>query len=706
MTVQLERHFREGDRIADRFEICGCLGLGGHGYVYRVRDTMLGGAELAVKVLHPELRDEPSIVTRLRSEPLISREISSPRLGQVFEFFRTKDGHCFVTMELIEGTSLRTLIDSAPNGLPQNEAIRLLGSILEGVDALHRNGFIHRDLKPENVIVCATGDVKLIDLGLAQPIAQSDDRHTEAHDEASRQNLAELCIGTPYYTSPELVRGAPLDSRTDLYSAGLIAFELLTGRRPFTGKSEAELLGKQVRQPLPELPATVNPDISRLVASLAAKDPSRRPSSATEALARLHSAATRATTPTVRDHAHRAFRSRLVRRAAGIAVLFAILQGAAALIRMQRDVGTYAAVPFLLIEKLTGVYFGAAIQFLGTDVCLSEQCYTEALIRGDEHAFNVYTYLGRDPNVPVPLLRTNGSESTIFWAVKFERPIIERLVALGIKLDQTDVLGNTPLTLAAQMKKPDLVSLLAVSQELIEWRDADGMTALCHSFAVGDFQSAIILIRRGARSDVMDRRGVPCVHSLAHHAAEHPDLVDSMLLLAKEGKVRFDLPDAQGVTPLHIMAARGGDALIARLIDEAGVKDSADDRGRTAIFHAAEAGNREALRILADRSPTLDLAGPDGVPLAFFVVDAYLRDELRLKFVLKLLEQGLPAHSVHPVGGRTLLHVAAAKGDRDLYRALIAYGADPELKDTRGETARALFERITAQAPDSAEGDE
>jgi serine/threonine protein kinase/tetratricopeptide (TPR) repeat protein len=245
------------------------LGAGGMGEVYRATDLKLA-RDIALKVLPPGMASDPDRLARFQREARAVAALNHPNVVTVFSVEESQNVH-FITMELIEGQTLDRLISA--NGLPANRIIEIAGPIVEALAAAHEKGIVHRDLKPANVMVANDGRVKVLDFGLAKDVGASANDTTLT---SAGHTQAGLVMGTPAYMSPEQVAGRPLDHRSDIFSLGVVLHEMATGRRPFEGKSSAELISSILRDTppsvtdaRPELP----PDLARVVRRCLEKDP-------------------------------------------------------------------------------------------------------------------------------------------------------------------------------------------------------------------------------------------------------------------------------------------------------------------------------------------------------------------------------------------------------------------------------------------------
>ena len=256
--------------LGGRYELDGVVGRGGMAEVYRARDIRLDRV-VAVKTLRDDLARDQTFQARFRREAQSAASLNHPSIVAVYDTGEDTAGPThvpYIVMEYVDGRTLRDLLRDDRRLLPER-ALEITDGVLRALDYSHRNGIIHRDIKPGNVMLTRTGEVKVMDFGIARAVSDS---------QATMTQTAQV-IGTAQYLSPEQARGERVDSRSDLYSTGCLLYELLTGRPPFLGDSPVAIAYQHVREnPIP--PSRLDPEIppwaDSIVLKAMAKDPGQR----------------------------------------------------------------------------------------------------------------------------------------------------------------------------------------------------------------------------------------------------------------------------------------------------------------------------------------------------------------------------------------------------------------------------------------------
>ncbi|MCR2051900.1 Stk1 family PASTA domain-containing Ser/Thr kinase [Actinomyces bowdenii] len=266
-----------GRLIDSRYKIVDRVARGGMATVYRANDRRLD-RQVALKLMHAHLADSPDFVSRFRREARAAARLSNPGVVAVYDQ-GSLEGVAYLVMEYVEGPTLRDLIASGP--LSVKEALGLVAQVLRPLGAAHRAGLVHRDIKPENVLLPSDGSVaKVADFGLARAVTEV------------AQTTTGNVLGTVAYLAPELITSGASTSRADVFSTGIVLYELLTGEQPFTADSPIQIAFRNVHEDVP-LPSALVPempaDVDELVAMMTRRSPEDRPEDADAALALLRS---------------------------------------------------------------------------------------------------------------------------------------------------------------------------------------------------------------------------------------------------------------------------------------------------------------------------------------------------------------------------------------------------------------------------------
>ncbi|MDP2287374.1 MAG: Stk1 family PASTA domain-containing Ser/Thr kinase [Actinomycetota bacterium] len=257
--------------LGDRYEIGEVIGRGGMAEVHEAHDVRLG-RRVAIKILRPDLARDPDFQVRFRREAQSAAALNHPNIVAVYDTGEDRlDGEAggaqvvvpYIVMEFVDGMTLRQLLSAGRRLLPER-ALEIASGVLSGLDYAHRHGIVHRDIKPANVMLTRTGDVKVMDFGIARVINESGISIT----------ASSAVMGTAQYLSPEQARGEVVDARSDLYSTGVLLYELLTGRPPFIGESAVSIAHQHVSEmptPPSQIDNGVSPEIDLIVLAALAK---------------------------------------------------------------------------------------------------------------------------------------------------------------------------------------------------------------------------------------------------------------------------------------------------------------------------------------------------------------------------------------------------------------------------------------------------
>jgi serine/threonine protein kinase len=300
--------------LESRYNVLRAAGRGGMGTVYEAIDRETGD-KVALKMLNPEIAQEAAAAERFKTELLLTRKITHRNVCRVHDLYRF-DGTAFISMEYVDGESLRDRLNRTAKPL-LSDALSIAAQMLDGLEEAHRQNIIHRDLKPENIMITAAGTVKIMDFGLAK-------------DGGADLTTTNAISGTPAYMSPEQALGQGADHRSDIYSFGLILYEMLCGKRAFAGDSAVAVAMKQVnespiapRQVVPDLPIALEAVVLRCLE----KDRARRFAS----IAELRGALTAATDARAVNEPpavpHKAHSTRTVAIVVSIIILIAVIAG-------------------------------------------------------------------------------------------------------------------------------------------------------------------------------------------------------------------------------------------------------------------------------------------------------------------------------------------------------------------------------------------
>src|SRR5262245_35446545 len=259
-----------GKVIGERFEILQLLGEGGMGAVYKAHDRELE-RDVALKLIRPELARNPEILQRFKHELILARQVTHRNVIRIFDLGQAA-GHKYITMEYLDGRDLRSVLREKGK-LPPEEAAKIVLQICRALEAAHAESVIHRDLKPQNIMLDANGRAYVMDFGIAR----------SAYLPGMTQTGA--LVGTPEYMSPEQAKGEKLDERSDLFSLGVILYELLIGTSPYHSDTPLATLWRRIQEkakPLAEVDPTIPGPLGDITAKALEIEPANRFASASE----------------------------------------------------------------------------------------------------------------------------------------------------------------------------------------------------------------------------------------------------------------------------------------------------------------------------------------------------------------------------------------------------------------------------------------
>jgi len=254
-----------GLTFGGRYQLSSRVAIGGMGEVWEATDLVIGRT-VAIKILKDEYLGDPGFLERFRAEARHAALVNHEGIANVFDYGE-EEGSAYLVMELVPGEALSTILDR-DRVLPTDKVLDIVAQTASALQAAHAAGLVHRDIKPGNLLITPDGRVKITDFGIAR-IA----------DQVPLTATGQV-MGTVQYLSPEQASGHPASPSTDIYSLGIVAYEALAGRRPFTGESQVAIAMAQINETPPDLPSSVSEPVRRLVLSCIAKKPAERPSSA------------------------------------------------------------------------------------------------------------------------------------------------------------------------------------------------------------------------------------------------------------------------------------------------------------------------------------------------------------------------------------------------------------------------------------------
>ena len=495
--------FVPGAIIGGRYEVIDTLGSGGMGTVVRVIDRALDGEVLALKLLYPHMAQDDTQFARFRNEVLIARKLAHPNIVRLFDFGAAGQGYYFISMEYVRGGCLSERIyASKEDRLSFTECLEILYEICLGLASAHSYGVVHRDLKPDNILMTETGQVKVSDFGLARSVGI--ERGLTATGDT---------VGTPYYMAPEQLKGEKLDHRVDLYALGIVAYEMVMGKRPFIHDTYLTLATMHFRQPIPKIASKesgIPQWFEEFVERLAAKKREDRYNSAEEAAAVLiqHMGESKAVELTRKPAVYSLYdgpqfkqrkRSKLFKFIVGFLFL---LVGVVVI-----------ATGYFLKDSMNGNVgrmFGSQLAATTSPENVADPQFFTQLNEGDKGMVEFFLNSGADPSA----VDTNGVPA-LHHAISAKQKtatLIDVLGTRGVLPDARDAEQATALIRAAQLGKLEGARALLRLRANPNAKDASGKTALHYAAIANNVEFVKLLLANGGRVGEIDSKGQPAAH--------------------------------------------------------------------------------------------------------------------------------------------------------------------------------------------------
>ncbi|MGH9442696.1 MAG: protein kinase domain-containing protein [Thermoanaerobaculia bacterium] len=559
------------------YEVLSPVGAGGMGEVYRARDAKLG-RDVAVKVLPESLSREPDALARFEREARAVAALNHPNILAIYDF-GSEGGVHYAVMELLEGATLRQRLEGG--ALPPRKAIDIGLQIARGLAAAHAKGIVHRDLKPENVFVLGDGHVKILDFGLAK-IERAEKAETSAPTMAAQTEPGAV-MGTVGYMSPEQVRGAAVDQRTDIFSFGAVLYEMLAGKRAFSGDSAVETMSAILKIDPPELTSSrpdLSPALQSVVAHCLEKSPGERFESARDLAFALQAVSGLSQPSGVQPAAHAG--SFLARRllwfaaAAGVGAVLAIAAflagrgGRAALPRFERLTwrrGTVRAARFSADGRT--VYYGALWEGQPADVYSSEPGQTESASLGRKGASLVSVSSGGELAL---LLRSR------IWNGSLSGTLARSPISGGAPREISDNVIDADWTsdgrLAVLRDTPDLGSQIELPEGNVVYKG----TTHIWSMRVSPDGKRVALVE-AASSGASNATNSLCVVDLkGAKKVLAPLAVEAGIAWSKGGdEIWYSEVDRDQSSTIHRVSLSGRNRAVLRLAGEFRVHDRSED---------------------------------------------------------------------------------------------------------------------------------
>ena len=577
------------------------LGKGAIGSVFEVTDQELDGLRIALKVLHPHLMQEESILNRFRSQVLLARQLSHPNIVQVFDFDSDEESSHFLSMELVEGQNLQSILEEHKHrALDFPEAVRILLPVAEALAYAHSRNIIHRDLKPSNLLISYDGEVKLSDFGLA----------TGLETDFGLTQTGEL-LGTPAYMAPEQFTHGDVDERSDIYSFGILAYQLTQGKLPFGELPYLSQANAHLSRVFPFENKSEQHQIplwfQDFVAKCCEKKPSARYKSA-EALVTMlkeHLSDEESVSNSVlpfsflkKTPEHR--RQQRVRSIMGILSLTLAL----ILVVTARQTSTRRMIGSILLqtESALGLPLTPLKALFGISLSLdNSREFFKLVANGDPTRVNLQAYIRAGGRTD--LEDENGNPLMHLALGNPETHLLRELRDMGVDINQRNSKGQTALLKAIRLQY-----LVHVAQLLADGADPNlcDYSSNCPIHYAQQTHDEVVLTRllnHGANVTIPNDGGL----NVLHLSAQELDVRQLALLATRNraGVSVINSRDKIGMTPMMYAAqVHAEDSRLDRIFEfcftNGGSFQARDDFGRTTLIHALLSRNEHAVRKLLE----------------------------------------------------------------------------------------------------------
>lgn len=568
-------NLKTGSLIAGRYAVQDKLGEGGMGQVFRVLDTQLNNESVALKVLHPKLAQDGIVMGRFRNEVLVARRLNHPNITRIYDFGESSEGLAYLTMEFVEGRSLGSYIyTSRAERLVFEETLEVLFKIASGLSHAHQLGIIHRDLKPDNILITPDKNVKLTDFGLAR-LLEEDQGFTRTGE----------AVGTPYYMSPEQLRGLKLDARCDVYAFGILAFEAIAGRRPFQEDTYLKLAACHLKAPIPllgDIHDGIPEWMESLVCACMQKEPDQRIQNMNQVLRVIAENRSELGANTVSQPAMSSFYSaenvrRKRKKKSSWLRYLAVPSLAMLLLSMgmfaysKTEVGEKVLLTSVLrAERLFGLDLSSVSEALGSEISFNEDNFIAALHAWDLDSLKLLLDAGMDSDS----IKVDGLSALEFSLSRGQEEVSNLLIDEGVDTEVLAANGLSPLMMAVEKGLISSIAKLAEKSSNLNRGDDQGVTALMRATERGEVQSVQVLLSAGASPNPKNSLGETALML----SARKGDLRISQMLIDR-GALVNDI-NLEGKSALWLAAEENFGDVVRLLLKSGANSEISDIKGR------------------------------------------------------------------------------------------------------------------------------